>query len=85
MPCDEFRHDPDRQILGARGTHVRRHYSDIYPSFSKRFAVYGSITDLNGSFNPATLRYAASTPAYARMYRYQELGVCLTLGIKGQF
>jgi TonB-dependent receptor len=54
-------------------------------SLTKRFAIYGSATDLNGSFDPATLRYAPSTPAYARMYRYQELGSYFTLGVKGGF
>jgi TonB-dependent receptor len=54
-------------------------------SLTRRFALYGSATDLDGSFDPATLRFAPTTPAYARMYRYQELGSYFTLGVKGQF
>lgn len=54
-------------------------------SLSKRFALYGAITDLDGGFNPSTLRYAPGTPAYAKPQRYQELGSALTLGVKGQF
>ncbi len=54
-------------------------------SLSRRFAVYGAMTDLGGGFNPTTLRYAPGTPAYAKPQRYQELGSTITLGVKGQF
>ena len=54
-------------------------------SFSRRFAIYGSMTDLDGGFNPTTLRYAPNTPAYAKPQRYQELGSTITIGVKGQF
>ena len=54
-------------------------------SLTKRFALYGSMTDLNGGFNPTTLRYAPGTPDYAKPQRYQELGSTITLGVKGQF
>ena len=43
------------------------------------------MTDINGGFNPTTLRYAPTTPVYARSQRYQELGSTITLGVKGQF
>lgn len=54
-------------------------------SLSRRFALYGSYTDLGGGFNPATLRYAPGTPEWAKKMRYQELGATITLGVKGQF
>jgi iron complex outermembrane receptor protein len=54
-------------------------------SLSKRFAVYGAMTDLNGGFNPTTLSYAPGTPDFAKPQRYQELGSTITLGVKGQF
>ena len=54
-------------------------------SVSKRFALYGAMTDINGGFNPSTLRYAPGTPEFAKPQRYQELGSAITLGVKGQF
>ena len=54
-------------------------------SLTKRFALYGSMTDLDGGFNPTTLRYGPGTPDYAKSQRYQELGSTIMLGIKGQF
>lgn len=54
-------------------------------SLSKRFAIYGAMTDLDGGFNPTTLRYAPGTPEFAKPQRYQELGSTITLGVKGQF
>ncbi|MBI5688915.1 MAG: TonB-dependent receptor [Verrucomicrobia bacterium] len=54
-------------------------------SLRKGLALYGTVMDFNGGFNPATLRYAPDTPEYARRQRYQELGYYTTLGIKGSF
>jgi iron complex outermembrane receptor protein len=54
-------------------------------SLSRRFALYGSVVDFNGGFNPTTLRYAPGTPAYAKPQRYQELGYYTTLGVRGTF
>ena len=54
-------------------------------SLSKRFALYGSVSDFNGGFNPTTLRYGPGTPDYAKPQRYQELGYYTTIGIKGSF
>ncbi len=54
-------------------------------SLSKRFALYGSMTDLGGGFNPTTLRYAPGTPEYMKPQRYQELGSTIMLGVKGSF
>ena len=54
-------------------------------SLSRRFAIYGSVTDFNGGFNPTTLRYAPGTPQYAKPQRYQELGYYTTCGFKGSF
>lgn len=54
-------------------------------SLTKRFAVYGSMTDIDGGFNPATLRYAPGTPDYMKPQRYQELGSTIMLGVKGSF
>ncbi len=54
-------------------------------SLSKRFAVYGAMTDLDGGFNPTTLRYGPGTKDYTKPQRYQELGSTITLGVKGQY
>ena len=54
-------------------------------SLSKRFALYGSVSDFNGGFNPTNLRYGPGTPDYAKSQRYQELGYYTTIGIKGSF
>jgi hypothetical protein len=54
-------------------------------SLTKRFAVYGVMTDLNGGFNPTNLNYGPGTPDYAKAQRYQELGASITIGVKGQF
>ena len=54
-------------------------------SLTKRFALYGSMTDLDGGFNPTTLRYAPGTPEWAKSQRYQELGSTIMLGVKGSF
>ncbi len=54
-------------------------------SLSKRFALYGSVQDFDGGFNPTTLRYGPGTPDYAKPQRYQELGYYTTFGIKGSF
>ncbi len=53
-------------------------------SFSKRFAVFLSATDIGGGVN-ATLRYAPGTPDYAKPVRVQENVYYTTLGVKGQF
>lgn len=53
-------------------------------SLTRRFALYGTLTDLGG-FELVTRRYAANTPDYARNQRRQVLGSTLTLGVKGQF
>jgi TonB-dependent receptor len=54
-------------------------------SLSKRFALYGSVSDFNGGFNPTNLRYGPGTPEYAKPQRYQELGYYTTFGVKGRF
>ncbi|MFM9079031.1 MAG: hypothetical protein ACKOTE_02655 [Opitutaceae bacterium] len=43
------------------------------------------MTDLDGGFNPTTLRYAPGTPDWAKSQRYQELGSTIMLGVKGGF
>ena len=43
------------------------------------------MTDLDGGFNPSTLRYGPGTPDYAKPQRYQELGSTIMLGVKGSF
>ncbi len=53
-------------------------------SFSKRFAVFLSSTDIGGGVN-ATLRYAPGTPEYAKPVRVQENVYYTTIGVKGQF
>jgi len=54
-------------------------------SLTKRFAVYGSVSDFDGGFSPSTLRYGPGTPDYAKPQRYQELGYYSTIGVKGSF
>jgi TonB-dependent receptor len=53
-------------------------------SLTKRFAFYGTMTDLGG-FELVTRRYAPKTPDYAKDQRRQVLGSTITLGLKGQF
>jgi iron complex outermembrane receptor protein len=54
-------------------------------SLTKRFAIYGSVSDFDGGFSPSTLRYGPGTPDYAKPQRYQELGYYSTIGVKGSF
>lgn len=54
-------------------------------NLSKRFSLYGNMTDINGGMTTLTHRYAPDTPEYARNVRRQELGSAITLGIKGSF
>jgi iron complex outermembrane receptor protein len=54
-------------------------------SFSPRFAVFGSINNLNGrGFVIGNRRYAPDTPEYMRQRRQQEFGATVIFGVKGQ-
>jgi iron complex outermembrane receptor protein len=53
-------------------------------SFSRRFALYGSIIDVGG-LESQLKRYDPNTPEYARTSVYQKLGYYLTVGVKGSF
>ncbi|MEI6466701.1 MAG: hypothetical protein WCQ89_18370, partial [Verrucomicrobiota bacterium] len=75
IPAGTYNYQDARRRWGVSGQY----------SLTKRLAVFGAMTDLNGGFNPTTLRYAPNTPAYAKPQRYQELGATITLGVKGSF
>ena len=54
-------------------------------SLSPRFAVFGSINNLNGrGFVIGNRRYAPDTPDYMRQRRQQEFGATVIFGVKGQ-
>jgi TonB-dependent receptor len=75
IPAGTYNYQDARRRWGVSGQY----------SLTKRLAVFGAMTDLNGGFNPTTLRYAPNTPSYAKPQRYQELGATITLGVKGSF
>ena len=75
IPADTYNYQAERTRWGINAQY----------SLSKRYVIYGSITDFDGGFNPLTRRYAPSTPEFARSQRYQELGYYSTIGIKGSF
>ena len=65
---------------------ARRRFSlAVQYSLSKQLSLFGTINDLDGGFNPRSLRYAPGTPGYAKISRHQELGSTITVGVKGTF
>jgi TonB-dependent receptor len=52
--------------------------------FAKRFTVYGSARNFNGS-NKRTERAGPGTPAWTRPQVYQNFGTLVTLGLRTQF
>ena len=55
-------------------------------SLTKRVALFGSMTDINGpGFNIVNTQYGPGTPDYEKKRRRQELGSIITLGLKGEF
>lgn len=63
---------------------TERYGLDMQYNVNKRLAIYLTITDLTG-FKQDSKRYAPDTPAYARSYRWQELGYYTTIGVRGMF
>ncbi|MGC4073004.1 MAG: TonB-dependent receptor [Nibricoccus sp.] len=54
--------------------------------FSKYFAIFASMTDLQGpGFTVQSKRYSDTTPDDMRKYRKQELGSTIMIGVKGTF
>ncbi|WP_438480625.1 TonB-dependent receptor domain-containing protein [Oleiharenicola lentus] len=67
-----------------QGERTRVSLSASY-SFSKKFAVYGSISDINGRYDVLTRLYPDGAPEYVKDRRRQELGAIINVGVKGTF
>ena len=75
IPANTYNYQSERTRWGVSAQY----------SLTKRFALFGSMTDINDGFNPLNRRYAPDTPEYARGQRLQNLGSAITLGVKGTF
>jgi TonB-dependent receptor len=75
IPADTYNYQDARKRLSLA----------IQYSFTKHFSLFGTMADLDGGFNPRSLRYAPGTPEYAKVSRYQQLGSTITVGVKGTF
>ena len=55
-------------------------------SVTKKVALFGSMTDINGpGFNIVNRQYAPGAADYLKKRRRQELGSIITIGLKGEF
>ncbi len=59
---------------------------DLYAELRvfKRISLYASASNLNGQ-PKRTYRYAPTTPAFARPFRYQDFGTLVTAGMRAEF
>ncbi|HRE82583.1 MAG TPA: TonB-dependent receptor [Opitutaceae bacterium] len=73
-PADTYNYQPVYRRWGLNGEY----------SFSKRYSVFASAADL-GRREAGDMRFAPSTPDYARYTRYQLLGYYIMFGVKGTF
>ena len=67
-----------------QGERLRIALSASY-SFSKKFSVFGSITDIDGTLDVVNRQYPDGIAEYMKDRRRQELGATITLGVKGTF
>ncbi|MFO1451755.1 MAG: TonB-dependent receptor [Opitutaceae bacterium] len=74
IPADTYDYDSARRRLTLGAEY----------SLYKGVSIYGSLANI-GELNVSGLRYAPTTPEFARITRYQELGSTLTVGLKGTF
>ena len=74
VPVDTFQHVAPKTTV------------DLYTEFRllKRLSLYASASNLTGE-PKRTLRYAPSTPDYARPFRYQDFGTLVTVGARYDF
>jgi iron complex outermembrane receptor protein len=76
IPADTYNYQGERTRVSI----------SLQYSLSKRFVVYGTMSDINGpGFNVLNRQYAPSSPEYEKARRRQELGSIIQLGVKGQF
>ncbi|MCX6955070.1 MAG: TonB-dependent receptor [Verrucomicrobia bacterium] len=76
IPADTYNYQGERLRVSISGQY----------SFSKQFALYGTMSDINGpGFNIVNRQYAPGTPEYQKARRRQELGSIIQIGVKGQF
>ena len=74
VPVDTYNYLPARTIWS-----VSTQYS-----LSRRFALYATFNDIGGGTR-GTLRFAPSTPEFARRTAFNETGWYSTAGVKGEF
>lgn len=72
--ADTYNYQPVYRRWGINGEY----------SFSKRYSIFASAADL-GRREAGDMRFAPSTPDYARYTRYQLLGYYIMFGVKGTF
>ncbi len=76
IPADTYNYQGERTRVSL----------SLQYSLSKRFVVYGTMSDINGpGFNVISRQYAPNSPEYQKARRRQELGSIIQLGVKGQF
>ena len=72
-------------VFNYQGKRLRVGLNTQY-SLSKRVALFGSMTDINGpGFNIVNTQYAPDSLEYTKKRRRQELGSIITIGLKGEF
>ena len=71
-------------VFNYQGKRLRVGLNAQY-SLTKRVALFGSMTDINGpGLNIVNRQYAPDTPEFEKKRRRQELGALITIGLKGQ-
>jgi iron complex outermembrane receptor protein len=74
IPADTYDYDSARRRLTLGAEY----------SLNKRISIFASLANIGG-LESSSLRYAPTTPGYAKITRFQDLGSTLTFGIKGEF
>lgn len=76
IPANTFNYQGERLRVGINAQY----------SFTKKLAVFGSMTDINDpGFNIDNTQYPPGVQDYMKKRRRQELGSIITIGVKGQF
>lgn len=72
-------------VFNYQGERLRVGLNAQY-NLTKRLALFGSVTDINGpGFNIVNTQYAPGMADYLHKRRRQELGSIITIGLKGEF
>jgi TonB-dependent receptor len=74
VPPNTYQYQAKRTRIGVNATY----------SLSPRYSLYASVVDWGG-FTQNLLRYAPTTPDYAKHFRWQELGFYTNVGVRGTF